>query len=449
MRIEKVHHSVLAATITGALSYTGLAHSGGFQITELCAKCQGQRNAGAAATADSASTVYFNPAGLTRLTGNQAELSLHVIIPNFEFDDENSTNGIGGTPIGDRKNDGGTVALVPNTYVSHRINNDLVVGLGITAPYGLVTEYDKDWVGRYHAVKSDLLTIDINPALGYRINEQLSVGAGVSLQYINTQLTSALDFGTIGFLLGAPGITPSTPGFDGFNDLNGDDWSFGFNLGLLYEINPSTRLGIGYRSEINHTLDGNADITVPAPITALTGQASARRGVKADATMPAMVVLGAYHQLNTQWAVLAGATWTDWSTFDELRIEFDDGGPDSVQPENWEDSWRYSVGVNYFYSPEVTLRAGFEYDESPVRGVDRTPRIPDEDRYWFVLGAGYKHSEEFTFDVAYSYIYIPDYDIRDTEVTTSGLTGAPVGSTLDGDYTGSTHILSAQVQWNF
>ena len=436
---------IIAATL---FFYAGAAQSGGFQVTELSPRLQGQRNAGAAASADTAATIHVNPAGLTYLPGQQAEIAAHVIIPKFDFDDSGSTNGIGGQPIGDTHEDGGEIAFVPNLYYSYQLSEQLTFGFGITAPYGLVTEYDKDWIGRYNAVKSDLLTLDFNPVLAYKINDQLSVGAGVSIQYIDVQLTNALDFGTIGFLLGAPGITPSTPAFDGFNDLKGDDISFGFNLGILYELSPVTRVGLAYRSEIEHTLDGDADITIPDAITALTGQASARRGAKADATMPATATIGIYHQFSPQWAVLSGATWTDWSTFDELRIEFEDGGPDAVQPENWEDSWRVSVGVNYFYSPEWTLRAGVEFDETPVKN-ELTPRVPDEDRYWFAFGASYRHSDNLTFDFAYTFLYVPDYSIEDTEVTTAGLTGLPVGNTLDGEYEANAHILSAQLQWKF
>ncbi len=251
-------------------------------------------------------------------------------------------------------------------------------------------------------------------------------------------------------MAGASNVTPSTPQFDGFQKLTGDDWGFGFNLGALYEPRPGTRFGINYRSEIDHTVEGDANITIPDSITLLTGRSSTKRGIEADNTTPATVWLGAYHEIDERWAVLAGATWTDWSVFEELRIQFDDGGADSVQPENWEDSWRYSIGVNYKYSPQFILRAGFEYDESPVRKEDRTPRIPDQDRYWLAIGATYEYSDEFSFDVAYSHIFMSDYAIHDTDLTTAGLAGGtPVGNTLDGEYSGNANIFSAQLQWNF
>jgi long-chain fatty acid transport protein len=148
---------------------------------------------------------------------------------------------------------------------------------------------------------------------------------------------------------------------------------------------------------------------------------------------------------------MADVTWTDWSAFDELRLEFDDGSADAVQPEEWDDAYRFSLGASYRYNDAWTLRAGVAYDQSPVPGADRrTPRIPDDSRTWVTVGASYRLSEAFSFDVAYAHIFIGEVPIRDTEVTTGALAnGAPVGSTLDGEFDASVDILSAQIQWKF
>jgi len=432
------------------LCYASHVQAGGFQITELCALCQGVRNAGQAAAADNGATVYFNPAGLTYRKGRNAEASLHAIFGKFKFNDKGSTNAIGGQPVGKRNNDGAEPAFIPNFYYTQELNEQLTFGVGLTTPYGLITEYDDDWIGRYHGIKSELATINLNPSLGFKINEQLSVGGGVMIQYADAELTSAIDFGAIGFLLGIPGVTPSTPAFDGFNQLTGDDWGLGWNLGVLYELQPGTRLGISYRSGVDHTLEGKAKITVPGSISAVVpGLNSAKVGASVDFTSPAILMLGAYHEIDERWTIMAGAWWTEWSDFEEIRIQFEDGRPDAVQPENWHNSWRYQLGVSYKYSPEWTFRAGLEYDETPVDREDLTPRVPDADRKWLTFGASYNYSPSFSFDFAYTHIFISDYEIDDTEVTTGASSGVPIGNTLNGTYEADANIISAGLRWRF
>lgn len=448
-------HSSTAAAVAAAIAGlvgASAAQAAGFQIQEQSVKSAGNANAGAAAIAEDASTVFYNPAGLTRLQ-RQTEVGGHIILPQSEFNDQGSTNGVGGQVSGKRNDDGGEEALVPNFYYANPFSERLSFGFGISALYGLATEYDRDWIGRYHAVKSELFSVNINPALGYKINDQFSVGIGVSAQYLDADLTNALDFGTLGFLSGAP-VTPSSREFDGFTEVTGDDWGFGFNLGVLYEPNPGTRIGLGFRSEIDHTLEGENELTVPDFAVGLAGP-SRTRDASADATTPATVSLSGYHEINARWAIMADITWTEWSSFEELRIEFSDDPfdpdpRDSVQPEEWDDVFRYSIGVNYRYSDALTLRAGFAYDDSPVPRTElRTPRIPDNDRRWVSLGASYRPSDSFSFDVAYTHIFISDTPINDTEVTTGGLAGAPVGNTLRGEYEATTDLIAAQLQWNF
>ena len=281
----------------------------------------------------------------------------------------------------------------------------MTLGFGVSALYGLKTEYDRGWIGRYHAVKSELTTININPALGFKINDQLSFGIGISAQYADAELTNALDFGT----LGAPlGTLPANPAFDGFTKIQGDDWGFGFNLGVLYQFNEHSRIGLSYRSKVEHTLEGDNELTIPAFATALAGP-SRTRDAKADLTTPATISLSAYHRINDRWAIMGDITWTDWSEFEELRIRFDEpGARDSVQPQDWEDAYRFSLGLSYAYNDHWTLRGGIAYDETPVSTDKRTPRIPDNSRRWVTFGASYRPSPTFSFDFAYAHIFVSD-----------------------------------------
>jgi len=451
MMIKNLRPLLLRVGISVMILPSGV-QGAGFQIQEQSVKGLGNAFAGRSAIAQDGATVIVNPAGLIGLPA-QAEFGANIIIPRAEFSDKNSSNAIGGQAIGSTHIDGGKTAVVPNFFYTRAINEQFSFGLAVSSLYGLTTDYDRNWIGRYHAVESELITININPALAFKVNEQLSLGAGLSAQYADATLTNALDFGTLGFLAGLPGISPSNPEQDGFNKVSGDDWGFGFNLGLLYRFSPSSRIGLAFRSEIDHNISGKNELTIPDFAVPLAGPSRTRDG-SAEVTTPATISLSAYHELNPQWALLADITWTGWSEFDELRFEFsnDPVNPDpspSVQPENWDDVYRYSLGLNYRYSPELLLRTGLAYDESPVSDEYRTPRIPDNDRLWLSLGASYKLSDSFTLDFAYTHIFIDDTPINDTELTTGSLAGVPVGNTLDGEYDASVDLFALQLQWLF
>ena len=478
MRSSKLLGSVV---LGGTALVVTEAGAGGFQITELSARAQGFRTAGAAAVAEDPSTVWFNPAGLTRLGGQQIDATGHAFYGSFKFRDRGTLTPVGpagGAPVpveGKTASDAGEFAFIPNLYYSYRLNEQTTLGVGFNSPYGLVTDYDDDWVGRYHALRSELLTININPGIGYRLNEQWSLGAGINIAYVDAELSNAVDVGTIATVLFPPGVaaafglSPGTLESDGFTKLTGDDWGYGYNLGLLYELSGVTRFGISYRSKIETTVEGTLQTSLPdrlveSPLGAGLGiESQSRIGGKADLTLPATFVLGAYHRLNDRWSLLAGATWTEWSDFDELRIELEDGR-EIVQPENWDDVWRYSLGVELRHSDRWTFRGGYEYDESPVGGIaNNTARIPDADRQFLALGGSYTPSKQLSIDFAYTRIFTDDYRIAETEVITSqagALIGdalppaalAPlegVGTTLEGEYSASADIFTVGLRYRF
>lgn len=450
MRKTSLAQSLLLLGTIETLTLAPLAHGGGFQISEICAQCQGVRNAGAAASAETASVVFFNPAGMTRLQGGQVDANIHLIVPTFEFKDEGSTNAIGGAPSGNRDEDGSRSAVVPTFFYTQQIDERWSVGLGLSAPYGLLTEYNNDWIGRYNAIRSELVSLNFNPAVAFKVNDKFSIGFGLNAIYVDATLTNALDFGTLAFLAGVPGVTPSTRIFDGRQKLVGDDWGYGWNFGLLYEFTPRTRLGLAFRSDIDTTLRGEVRIRGNERLAAINPAfGSSQRDAKVDFTVPGTFTVGVFHEVTERWAVMAGATWTHWNTFDRIRVEFADGGPDAIQPENYHNAVRWAIGTHYKLDDKWVLRAGFEFDESPVDNNDRTPRIPDQDRYWLAFGVGYNLSDSFQFDFAYARIFVPDYSINDTEVTTGALAGVPVGNTLEGDYEGDADIFSLQVTWKF
>ena len=396
--MKKLFSLVVAIALCGGVVWPAGVQASGFAILEQGVRGLGSAYSGSAALAEDPSTIFFNPAGLTRLSGHQIEAGVHFIIPQAKFIDEGSTHATG-QPLNiynDLGGDGGNPAFVPNFYYTHSISERFKAGIGVHAPYGLKTEYNRNWVGRYHAVESDLRTININPSAAFRFTDQWSVGAGMSIQYADATLSNKADFGFIGASIGVPGASPQ--GNDAFAEVTGDDWGYGYNLGLMFEPTRSTRLGLAYRSKISHTLKGNiryeyedalAQAIANSPlVNAVNGNAQA----KAD--LPETLSLGAYHALTPKWAVLAGVTWTRWSRLDELRITYDTGQADTVVTLGWDDTWRFDLGVIYSFTEQVTGRFGIAYDQSPIPDPqNRTPRIPDEDRYWVAVGAGYKFAE--------------------------------------------------------
>ncbi len=438
---------------------SGTAGASGFALIEQGASGQGNAYAGAAAVAEDATTLFFNPAGITRIEGRQVVVAGHIIAPQSDFSNDGSLDATGGTLLGG-DDDGGQTAFVPNFYIVTDVWKNTKFGLGVHVPFGLETEYDDDWVGRYHAIKSDVLTVNINPTLAYKFNDQFSIGVGVSAQYIDAELTNAIDFGTICVGLEADGtIAPGTcaalglspQSSDGEGEVEGDDWGYGFNLGALYEFTPATRIGAAYRSKIEHTLECCGKFDVPANFALLlSGFPSPQNTLfsdtdaEADVDLPDSFSLSVYHDLNDRLAIMADWTYTWWNKFDELRVEFENPvQPDAVTEQDWDNTNRYSVGLTYTLNPRWKLRGGLAYDETPIPDEElRTARIPGNDRTWLSLGAGWTPSPNLHFDVGYSHLFIDDTDIENTEST-------PDGALLKGEYDNSVDIFSAQVVWNF
>lgn len=434
----------------------------------------GNAFAGGGAVAEDASSVWFNPASMTRLP-DQAQVGAHLIEPTFEFSDSGSTQAgspaalLAGTRATD---DGGERAVVPNLYyVRNLIEDRLYFGLALNVPFGLATKYPSDWKGRYHAIESEIRTFNLNPSLAWRFNDWLSIGAGVSAQYIDAKLTSAIDFtavcastgtglegqlslpaGTLSSTCTGIARGPGQGGNDGHTENKADDISFGYNVGVMVEPDQRTRLTVGYRSEVNHELDGKVRFDVPARIaTNATLDAAVRRafadgGISVAADLPQQVAVSAYHRFHERWAIMGDATWTDWSSIPELRIVYDNPTTtgDGVAIENlqWDSAWRLSAGLQHYYNDRVTLRAGFAWDQSPVHDPTlRTPRLPDNDRWWIALGGSFELvPRKVSLDVGYARLEIPD-----TVIARSNDTRA----TLNGTYSSHSDILSAQLSWRF
>lgn len=402
----------------------------GFALIEQNASGMGNAYAGAAAIAEDASTIFFNPAGMTYIQGTQAVGAVHLIKPNAEFHNQGSVAADfpgppPAKPLGDEGPNAGDLAFVPNMYFKTDFNENVKLGLGVNVPFGLKTEYDKEWLGRFQADMSEVKTININPAIAFKVTDQLSLGFGVSAMWTEATLTRAVNF---------PVATQGTV------KIKGDDWGFGFNLGAIYQATADTRFGVAYRSKVKQRLEGDAEFRRPAGIP--NAGAAADGDVKAGVDLPENFSVSAFSHLNDSWDLMGDVTWTKWNRFKELRILRENGTTLAVTPENWENTLRYSVGVNYHYSDAVKLRAGLAYDEEAIKDEFRTARIPGNDRKWLSLGASYQMSPASKFDVGYSHLFISDSSIDDNQIATGN-------GRVRGDFEGSVDLLSMQYTHNF
>lgn len=400
------------------------ALASGFALIEQNASGMGNAYAGQAAVAEDASTVFFNPAGLTRLSGRQVVVAGHAILPSAEFTNTGSTASLNQATLGGNGGDAGSPALAPNLFYAMPIGKDITFGLGISAPFGLVTEYDANWAGRFHAVKSDLQTLNVNPSLGYKANETWSLGFGINAQQAKAELSKKANYGAAGALFANQ---------EGLATVEGDDWGWGYNLGVLFEPRPNMRVGFSYRSKVEYTLEG--DVTY-ANRPALLAGALPNGAVTAKTTMPASASLSLYRVLSPGWDLLADATWTEWSLFDRLTVRRANGALVDDTVEDWRDTWRFSLGANRHVSEHLTWRFGVAFDESPVPDATRTPRIPDADRVWLALGFQYRMDRKRALDVGYTHIFVDDSGVR---IAATATTGALVG-----DYNNQIDILSVQ-----
>jgi long-chain fatty acid transport protein len=435
-----------------------------FQIAEQSASGMGNAFAGGAAIAEDASTVWYNPAGMTRIPGPQFILGGSYIHPSFTANVISASTALN-APIAGGGGNAGENAFVPNVYLTYPVSARFTVGAAVNAPFGLVTSYDDGWAGRYHALRSDIKTVNINLAAAYKLDDTLSLGLGVNHQNIDAELTQAVDFATIctvaGILppptipgtsaCGAPTFTqPGNPN-DGSAKVTAKGDAWGYNVGVITRLGLA-RVGFAYRSQMKYKLDGQFDITAPANVPNALLTDSRFRLVDSpahtDVTLPSTLSLSGVFETQGPWTLMADVTRTNWSVLPELRIRFDSGQADQVVTLNLKDAYRYSVGATYRVSEAWVLRTGVALDRSPVTSAaDRTPRLPDSDRRWVSVGAGLRASKSVNLDFAYTYVRLADSSIQKT----AGGAGSENFSrgNLSVNYTGSVQIVSAQVRWAF
>jgi long-chain fatty acid transport protein len=432
----------------------GYARAAGFSLVDQGGRGLGSAYAGEAALALDASTIAFNPAGLTRLPGTQLVLVGHVLQLDVGFEDHGSTVAprFGSARLqGRREATTRPLGLAPSAYLSHQLAERVWLGLGFMAPFGFRTDYDRDWVGRYHAIESDMKTVEVSPTVAVELTDRLSLGGSLGIQYAHIRLSSALDLGALCELnatkLGAPAgscglLGLPVQGVDGFVRVTGDSWGLGYGLGLLYEASTRTRIGLSFRSMVRHAFDGAARFGIPARAALLRSTGALRpTGTGFVMDLPEVVRLAAYHALDARWAVMGGIAWTHWSRFSDIALRFDNPAqPTLVQAERWNDSFRFALGIERRFGARWTAQLGTAYDETPVPSTTfRTPRIPDLDRVWISAGIGYRPTDRVRLDLGYAHLF---------GLAASARNADPVsGHVLRGEFSGSADLFGLQLGW--
>ena len=429
------HVTVLALGIAGAMALASNVQAAGFQLKENSVKSQGSSFAGTAAKTGDSSVVTNNPAVMTQFEGSTFQIDVTAIDLNYEFEGT-ATDAAGGTMSGSNGGNAGAVTPVPAMSYIRKLDNGVALGAMVSAPFGLKTEYDDNWVGRYFAHTSDVQIVDLTLSGAIDITDRFSVGIGAIVSRADVTLSKSVDFGAA---LGAPQAA------DGFVEIQGDDNSFGWLVGAHFRPTDSVAIGVSYRSEIDYDLTGTAQWDVPGNVrAALDGnplsQPLYRTGPGGAAlTTPSILQVGAHWQVNERFALSASWAETGWSSLREVRIEFDNPDPDAVEPFEWSDSTFVSLGAEYKLNDRWTLRGGVADDQTPTSLVHRTPRLPDDDRRWYSIGATWAVSDALDVNFAFSHLKPDDPKV---DATSSG-------SRIVGPFDGSANLYGISAQYRF
>jgi long-chain fatty acid transport protein len=407
-----IRKTALSLAVAGAFAGgVSQAHASAFALIEQSASGLGTSYAGAAAAADDASIIFYNPAGMSLLPGGmQVSAGLALINLSVKFSNSGSVQG------GGNGGDAGDLSAVPNFYFAMDVAKDWKFGVGVSAPFGLKTEYDPTWVGRFQAIKSDIKTINVNPSVSYKLDDKISFGFGLNYQQIDAELTRE--------------VTPAAPGVT--VRVEGKDTSYGYNLGAMFRMTPDTTLGVSYRSSISYKIEGTV------AFSGAIGQPDGN--VSLDVKMPDSASIALKHRMNPSWTLLADTTWTGWAKIKDLTVVRDTGAQLESTPENFKNTWRVGVGAVYRHNDAWSIKTGLAYDQTPVNDTDRTARLPDQNRMWLSFGGQYKLSKDGTLDFGYAHLFIKDASINQNPGTAIQLTGT---------YKGSVDIFGAQFAYRF
>ena len=436
--------SAAALVLTGVSVAVSTAFAAGFQLTEQSSLGAGRAYAGAGIVGDDLSAVHYNPAGMTLLDGTRFQAGGVWIGLNADFKGNN----------GESENGRLKGQMIPAGYVTHQVNDKVWLGFAMTVPFGMGTEYDRNWEHANRGTSAKIYTFDMNPSIAYKVSDFISVGAGVSVQYAKANLGMRMD--------AMPGMSLAHA------KVEADSWDWGYNLGIMFSPTDKLRFGLAYRSAIEHDADGDVKLSGFNPLL-MAGlgdmaqylQDGYMMGTSATIKTPDTLMLTGTWEATDQLRLSGLIRWANWSNFDDLTLENDipagigmqvaqlgqmgqtlAGAVKEVVIENkWQDTWLFSVGADYRINSAFTVRGGLAYETSPVDDQStRMAVIPDTDRVWFSLGASWYPTQDLQFDVGATYLMgVGDKDLYDS-----------VGGKKVGKYDSlDAYLLGVQMQYRF
>ncbi|MGG6416689.1 outer membrane protein transport protein [Vibrio cholerae] len=431
----KTNKTLLSCAVAfGLASISTFTQAAGFQLAEYSATGLGRAYAGEAAMADNASAQWRNPAMLTYLEGTQVSAGAIYVNPNVDVEGTVNHAQLGKTHAS--SNDFAHDAVIPNFYLSHQLNEQMALGFALGTNYGMETDLGTEFAASHFGNQASVISKEANLNIAYQILPQLSIGGGV--RYVMGE-------GHFGATAPAKNLIrhPVTnnvmtlPKGTTLKYMEGEDNSWGWQVGSAWQINQDHRVGFAYKSEVVMDFEGHAEGV---------SYGSYKPGMM-SVTLPATAELASFHQLNDQWAIHASINWTDWSSFKELTAVFPEKS-DLIKSENWEDNYRFALGTTYQYDAKLALRAGVAYDTSAVDDKNRTATIPETDRTWVSVGGSYVATPQLTLDAGFTYIFAKDATINEPR-DASDQTAAAIGGAFTGNVSGNVWLIGVQANYRF
>ncbi|HEX5353958.1 MAG TPA: outer membrane protein transport protein [Rhodanobacteraceae bacterium] len=440
-RLAGVSLAALSIAVAGAL-VSPAASASGFQISEDTAHALGRAYAGREAAGYDLSVVLNNPAGMLDFDTYAVQIDATAIDVSTQF------HGIGsdaiGRPLsgGDGGN-GGDVNGVPAISVLIPVAQNWRLGFGINAPFGLKTQYDAGWMGRYQALKSSVKSMDLTGSVAWAVTPQFFLGFSVIAQKTTVDLSNAIDFGAVLAGMQVPGFLPQSA--DGALRVRGDNWKWGWQVGAEWKPTSRDTLALDYKAKINHHIGGQAYFTTPQSVQFVLAQAQSplfqNTAASGDIATPATANLSYWHKTPGPISWGAELSWTGWSSFSQIAISFANPAQPPVDiPYKWRNTWFGSLGMDYQLNSRWTLRGGVALDQTPTRDFSRDPRIPDNARKWLALGATYSPTSQVQLNIGYAHLFVDDGDVNDVSAT---------GDRLVGSFDNSGNLLGVSLQFKF
>tara|TARA_R110002095_G_scaffold70325_4_gene60018 strand:+ start:643 stop:2031 length:1389 start_codon:yes stop_codon:yes gene_type:complete len=417
-------NTFIASTITCLIISATQAQTAGYKFNQT--RTVANATAGAAAISGDVTTMFNNPATMTSVKDRHFAATTSVILPHLKFRDGGKTNtniglledgGLGSeTMDGGDGGNGGKIMVVPSIYGLWSVKDDMKIGLAVTSPWGLATEYDPDWKGRFHAIESRFTTFNINPNFAYRINRMWSIGLGVAFQYIDVKLKKKISNSSLA-------VFDENDDFGLIEDVRsnftGNDWGAGFNVGLLFEPVKGTRLGLAYRSKITHGLRGEMDIKGVDPTPSIINGAAELGVVEGitkaslDLTTPETIDFSFAQDVGEAWTFLGSIVWTRWNRFNEINVRSQATGNtiNEVERHGWKNVFMFSLGADWKFARDWVAHLGIAYDQSPISKAHRSPMLPGDDRSWLATGLDWSVADWAKISVSYTYIFIRSTDV--------------------------------------